>query len=171
MRHFLRMACAPSALTCSVSARPAVAVLVAPSGALQRLTPANPRTLSRTVLLAAITSATNAHLLRAAPATVQPIRLLACSHAPARKPLDNAADCGHKGKANASSCRASMQKARGFLPGNVPGPSLIRRADLRITAGEALEVDASASHSEPRQAPERIAAHHNVVNNSGDAVR
>jgi hypothetical protein len=171
MRQFLRMACAPSALTCSVSARPAVALLVAPTCALQRLTPANPRTLSRTVLLAAITSATNAHVLRAAPAAVQPIGLLACSHAPARKPLDNAADCGHKGKANASSCRASMQKARGFLPGNVPGPSLIRRPDLRIATGEALEVDTNASPSEQSVSCTADPTHQHVANNSGDAAR
>jgi hypothetical protein len=80
MRHFLRAACAPSLLACSVSTRTAVALLVVLRGAPQRLAPANPRTLSRAVLVAAITSATDAHLLRAAPTTVQPIALLACPH-------------------------------------------------------------------------------------------
>ena len=40
--------------------------------------------------------------------------------------LDNAAKCGHKGSANASSSRASMLKARESFE-RVPGLSLIRR--------------------------------------------
>jgi hypothetical protein len=65
---------------------------------------------------------TDVHLPRAAPATVQPIALLLPRpHSPAARALDSAAICGHKGGANATSCRASAQKARGVLPGMCPG--------------------------------------------------
>src|SRR5207244_3079169 len=55
------------------SSRAALALLVALTGTVQRLAPAHPRTLPGTVLIAAVAVPTDAHLLRAAPATVQPI--------------------------------------------------------------------------------------------------
>src|ERR1700687_4147168 len=73
MRHFLHMALAPDALARSMSTRATVATLVALRGTVQRLAPAHPRTLPGTVLIAAVAVPTDAHLLRAAPATVQPI--------------------------------------------------------------------------------------------------
>ena len=45
--------------------------------------------------------------------------------------LDNAANCGHKGSATASLCRARMLKARGSFH-RVLGPSLIRRQTASI---------------------------------------
>jgi hypothetical protein len=82
MRHFLRLALAPSALPGGVPTRPAVAALVAPTGTQQRLAPAYRRAFPRAVPVAAVALTADAHLLRAAPAAVQPIRLLACPHAP-----------------------------------------------------------------------------------------
>ena len=82
MRHFLCSARSPSPLPGSVQTRSAVAQLVAFTGAAQRLTPADLGTLTRAVQVAAVTVAADPHLLCAAPATVEPIRLLACPHAP-----------------------------------------------------------------------------------------
>ena len=62
--------------------RSAVAQRVAFTGAAQRLTPADLGALTRAVQVAAVTVAADPHLLGAAPATVEPIRLLACPHAP-----------------------------------------------------------------------------------------
>lgn len=84
MRHFLRLAPAPGALPGSVPARAAVAQLVAFAGTAQGFTPANLRALARAVAVAAITPAADAHLRHAAPATVEPIGLLACWHASPR---------------------------------------------------------------------------------------
>src|SRR5438128_11781568 len=134
MRHFLRAPRAPGALTRRVRTRSAVAELVALAGAAQRLAPANPRALTGTVAIAAVAVAADAHLLRTAPAAVEPIRLLACPHAPHTRPLDNAAYCGHKGNANAPLCAPACRRP-GVLSRNVPGPSLLRRPDLRIAAG------------------------------------
>lgn len=82
MRHFLRSARSPGPLPGSVQTRSAVAQLVAFTGAAQRLTPADLGALTRAVQVAAVTVAADPHLLCAAPATVEPIRLLACPHAP-----------------------------------------------------------------------------------------
>jgi len=82
MRHFLRSARSPGPLPGSVQTRSAVAQLVAFTGAAQRLTPADLGALTRAVQVAAVTVAADPHLLGAAPATVEPIRLLACPHAP-----------------------------------------------------------------------------------------
>lgn len=82
MRHFLCSARSPSPLPGSVQTRSAVAQLVAFTGAAQRLTPADLGALTRAVQVAAVTVAADPHLLCAAPATVEPIRLLACPHAP-----------------------------------------------------------------------------------------
>jgi hypothetical protein len=72
--------------------------------------------------------------------------------------LDNAANCGHKSKANASLCRARMRRP-GVLSRNLPGPSLIRRPGLRIAAGTALEVGGRALRIEHRPSSNRVAAH------------
>lgn len=82
MRHYLRLALAPGALPGGMQTRSAVVQLVAFTSAAQRLTPADLGALTRAVDVAAVTLAADAHLLCAAPATVQPIRLLACPHAP-----------------------------------------------------------------------------------------
>jgi len=82
MRHFLRLALAPGTLPGGMPTRSAVAQLVAFTGAAHRLKPADLRAFTRAVQVAAVTLAADAHLLCAAPATVQPIRLLACPHAP-----------------------------------------------------------------------------------------
>ena len=81
MRHFLRLALTPGALPGGVPTRSAVAQLVAFTGAAQRLTPADCRALARAVAVAAIALGADSHLLYAAPATVEPIGLLACLHA------------------------------------------------------------------------------------------
>lgn len=82
MRHFLRLARAPSALPGGVPRRSAVAQLEAFTGAVQRLTPADLGARTSAVSVAAVTVAADPHLLDAAPATVKPIRLLACPHRP-----------------------------------------------------------------------------------------
>jgi hypothetical protein len=82
MRHFLRLALAPRTLPGGVRTRPAVAALVASTGTQQRLAPAQPRAFPRAVAVAPIAIPADAHLLRAAPAVVQPISLLTCLHAP-----------------------------------------------------------------------------------------
>jgi hypothetical protein len=82
MRHFLRLALTPGTLPGGVPTRPAVAQLVAFTGAAQRFTPADLRALTRAIPVAVVTVAADAHLLYAAPATVEPIRRLACFHAP-----------------------------------------------------------------------------------------
>lgn len=53
--------------------------------------------------------------------------------------LDNAAKCGHKGSANASSSRASVLKARESFE-RVPGPSLIRRRPTSIAQPQPRQV-------------------------------
>lgn len=82
MRHFLRLPPTPGALPGGVPTRSAVAQLVAFTGAAQRLTPANLRALACAVAVAVVTVTADAYLLHTAPATVEPIRLLACLHAP-----------------------------------------------------------------------------------------
>ena len=95
MRHFLRAALAPGALASSVSRRATVAVLVALPSTAPRLAPAKRRAIPGAVLITAVAVPTDEHLLRAAPAAVHPIRLLACPHPPPAA-LDNAADCGRR---------------------------------------------------------------------------
>lgn len=171
MRHFLRAACAPRALARSMSARPAVALLVALRGAPQRFAPAQPRTLPGAVLVAAITSATDAHLLRTAPATVQPIRLLACSHAPGsqhwttpriagiktrRTRLYAARACRRPGGPCQECARAFAYPACGLKNSGRRG-SRGRRETLTYRAAGKLEEGGCASN--------------NAVSNSGDAAR
>ena len=138
MRHFLRAALAPGALASSVSRRATVAVLVALPSTAPRLAPAKRRAIPGAVLITAVAVPTDEHLLRAAPAAVHPIRLLACPHPPPAA-LDNAADCGHKGNANVPLCARACRRP-GVLSRNLPGPSLIRRPGLRI-AGRLLDLD------------------------------
>lgn len=77
MRHFLCLALPPRPLPGGVQSRPAVAPLVEFTSAAQGLTPADLGALTRGVDVAAVTVAADAHSLCAAPATIQPIRLLA----------------------------------------------------------------------------------------------
>jgi hypothetical protein len=70
MRHFFTLTRSPGALACCMSTRTTVALLIALPGTQQRLAPTNPRAVSDAVLVTAITAATDAHLLRAPPATV-----------------------------------------------------------------------------------------------------
>lgn len=70
MRHFLQLADAPCALSSGVPMRPAVAQLVARTGAAQRFAPTDPGALIGAVLIAVVTVATNTHLLCAAPTCV-----------------------------------------------------------------------------------------------------
>ena len=82
MRHFLGLALAPGALPGGVRIRPAVAALVACTGATHRLAPTYPRASPRAILVAAVATPADAHLLGAASAVVQPIALFVCRHAP-----------------------------------------------------------------------------------------
>jgi hypothetical protein len=85
MRHYLCWAQAPAlaqgALPVGMIERAAVAQLVAFAGTALGLTPANLGALTRTIQIAAVTIAADAHLRCAVPAAVQPKRLLAVSHA------------------------------------------------------------------------------------------
>jgi hypothetical protein len=58
--------------------------------------------------------------------------------------LDSAANCGHKGRANACFMPREHAEGPGFLDRNAPGPSLIRRPDSRIAAGGDLELGGTA---------------------------
>jgi hypothetical protein len=127
MRHFLRLARAPSALPSGVRTRPAIAALVASTSTQQRLAPAHRRAFPRAVAVAPVAITADAHLLRTAPAVVQPIGLLACLHAPRTQHWTTPHSAGIKAGRNAP-YRASTQKARGSAT-NVPGPSFIRRPD------------------------------------------
>ena len=120
MRHFLRLPRAPRALPRRVATRSAVALLVAGTGAAQRLAPANPRALRRAVLVAAVAVPTDAHLLRAAPATVQPIALLARPHAPRTQRWTTPRNAGIK-EAQTRPYAARACRRPGVLPGMCPG--------------------------------------------------
>src|SRR5207237_7700486 len=120
MRHFLHLALAPDALARSVSRRAAIALLVALTGTVQRLAPAHPRTLPGTVLIAAVAVPTDAHLLRAAPATVQPIGLLACLHAPRTQHWTTPRIAGIKATRTRPYARQHVE-GPGFFPGTCPG--------------------------------------------------
>ena len=82
MRHFLLLPLPPPPLAVRVAAGPAVAHLVSGTGPAQRLPPAQASAFRSAVLVPTIAVPTDAHLLRTAPATVQPIALLACLHPP-----------------------------------------------------------------------------------------
>ena len=129
MRHFLRLAFAPDALARGVSTRAAVAVLVALRGAAQRFAPAYPRTFTGAVAVAAVAVAADAHLLRAAPAIVQPIALLACLHAPARAHWTTPRIAGIKAERTRLSARACRRP--GVLARTCPG---LRLFGVRIQA-------------------------------------
>ena len=81
MRHFLRRARSPAALPGSVQPGTAAAALVAPAGAVHRLTTALLGAPLRAILVAAVALAADAHLLRAAGAAVEPIGGTADLHA------------------------------------------------------------------------------------------
>jgi hypothetical protein len=81
MRHFLCLAFTPHALPVGMPSRSELAQLIVFGGAAPRLAPADLRALTRAVDVAVVTVAADAYLLGTAPATVQPIGLLACLHA------------------------------------------------------------------------------------------
>jgi hypothetical protein len=120
MRHFLHVALAPDALARGMSTRAAIAVLVALTGAAQRLAPANPRAFAGAVLVAAVAVPTDAHLLRAAPATVQPIGLLSCLHAPHTQHWTTPRIAGIKATRTRPYAREHVE-GPGFFPGICPG--------------------------------------------------
>src|SRR5437867_4261914 len=128
MRHFLRVALAPDALARSVSRCAAVTALVTVRGAAQRLAPAHPRALPGAVLIAAIAVPTDAHMLRAASAAVQPIRLLACPHAPHTQHWTTPRIAGIKARRTRPYAREHVE-GPGFLPGTCPG---LRLSGVRI---------------------------------------
>ena len=70
MRHFLQLAAAPGTLSGSVPMRPAIAQLVARTGAAQRFAPTDRGAVIGAVLITVVTVATNTHLLCAAPTCV-----------------------------------------------------------------------------------------------------
>jgi hypothetical protein len=82
MRHFLLLALPPPLLPGGMATRAAVAQLITGTGPAQRLPPAQTSTPPGAVLVPTIAVPTDAHLLRAAPATVQPIALLPRLHPP-----------------------------------------------------------------------------------------
>jgi len=82
MRHFLLLPLSPPPLPRGVATRTTVTQLVPGTGPAQRLSPAQASTSPGTVLVPAIAVPTDAHLLRATPATVQPIALLPRLHPP-----------------------------------------------------------------------------------------
>jgi hypothetical protein len=84
MRHFLRLTLTPGALPGGVTARAAMAQLVAFTGTAQGFTPTNFCAFVRAVAVTAIARTADTHLLGAAPATIEPIGLLACWHASPR---------------------------------------------------------------------------------------
>ena len=134
MRHFMCAPLAPGPLARRVSARPAGAELIAFSGAAQRLAPAYPGAGSGAVHVAAVTAAADPHLLPAARAVVQPMRRFAHRHA--RSTWDWTTPCIAGIKAMQTT-RALFQRAPacrrpGVLSRNVPGPSLLRRSEIRI---------------------------------------
>jgi hypothetical protein len=82
MRHFLHPACAPGTLPGGMEQGTAKAYLEAGARTAQRLAATDLRAVTGTILVAAVTVGAQAHLLGAAPATVESVRFLACPHAP-----------------------------------------------------------------------------------------
>ena len=93
-----------------MATRAVVAALVANTGPAYRLAPAQPSTFSSAVLMAVVAVPTDAHLLRTAPATVQPIALLARPHAPGTPHWTTPRRAWHKGNANAPSCAPARRR-------------------------------------------------------------
>ena len=119
MRHFLRPARAPNALPGSVPQRSTVAQLVACTGAVPRLPPADLGTLTRAVAVATVTVAADPHLLAAARATVKPVGLLACPHDPRAQDWTKPRSDGIKAMRTRLHARACRRP--GVLPGTSPG--------------------------------------------------
>jgi hypothetical protein len=135
MRHYLCLApaLAQGTLPFGMMTRSAVAQLVAFTGAALGLTPADLGALTRTIQIAVVTIAADAHLRCAVPAAIQPIRLLAVLHVP-RAALDKAAQHWHKGKANAPLNARAQVEGPGFRQELVPGLRLssVREQDTAI---------------------------------------
>ena len=191
MRHFLRLALAPSALPGGVRIRPAVAALVAPTGAAQGLAPAQLPALPRAVAVAAVALTADAHLHRAAPAAVQPIGLLACPHAPRTQHWTTPRIAGIKaGRTRPQSARA--RRRPGVLPGTCPGlrlfgvqtqhsaraapsyagPALGSHRERRLNGRRRLvQPHGAARHARIPSETKPLARANSAVNNSGGAAR
>jgi hypothetical protein len=120
MRHFLRLALAPSPLARGVPTRPAATSLVALPSAPQRLAPAHRRTLPRAVPVASVAVTADAHLLCAAPAAVEPIGLLACLHTPRTQHWTTPRNAGIKAMQTCLDAREHAE-GPGFFLGMCPG--------------------------------------------------
>jgi hypothetical protein len=115
MRHFICPTCAPSRLARGVPAGSAPAQLVAQAGAAQRFAAAHPGARPRAVDVATIAAAANAHLHRAARATVEPMRLPQQPHAcPLQKHWTTPGNTGIK-TMHWPSMRLCSQRARGSV--------------------------------------------------------
>ena len=120
MRHFLRLAPAPSVLPGSVPRRSAVAQLVARPSPAPRFASAQRRTFAGTVLVTVVTAAADAHLPRAASAAVEPIGLLARLHAPCTQHWTTPCGAGIKALQTRPHAREHAE-GPGFFPGMCPG--------------------------------------------------
>ena len=159
MRHFLGPTQAPHALTRSVAARSAVTQLVAIPSAAQRLAPTQLRALTGAVAIATIAVPADAHLLRTTPAAVEPIALLARLHAPhTQQHWTTPRSAGIK---TAGTCLYARVPAEGpgFLPRNLPGPSLVRRPSSRIAHSNVSNARAAPCASSQRSPRERHLNH------------
>ena len=125
MRHYRRGTFAPTALTGSMPMGSTATTLVANPSPAHRLAAALRGTLRCAILIAPVAFATDAHLLLTAGAVVKSIRRFAGLHA--RRPKDWTTPCNAGIKTIQTGLQARAEKARGFLPRNVPGPSLIWR--------------------------------------------
>jgi len=137
MRHFLRLALAPGPLACGVPTRPTATALVALPSAQQRLAPAHRRALCRAVPVASVAVTADAHLLRAAPAAVEPIGLLACLHTPRTQHWTTPRNAGIKAM---QTCLHAREHAEGpgFFPGMCPG---LRLSGVRTQDSAARPLD------------------------------
>ena len=135
MRHFPRLTLAPGALPGGVPTRAAIAQLVTFTGAAQRFTPANRRALPRAVPVAAVTVAADPHLPGAAPATVEPICLLPCPHAPHAQDWTKPRITGIKARQTRLHAR-ELVEGPGILSGMCPGLRLfgVRKQDSASAA-------------------------------------
>ena len=94
MRHFLPPTHPPPPLPGGMTMRSTAATLIARCGSTPGLAPADPRTLTRTINVAAIATAADPHLHRTTPAVVEPIARLA--QQPPQCPSQNTGQCSGK---------------------------------------------------------------------------
>lgn len=100
MRHFLPPTHPPPPLPGGMTMRSPAAALIARCGSTTGLAPADPRAFTRTVNVAVIAAAANAHLHRTTPAVIEPItRLAQFPHRPLPKRWTAPGQGRHKGPA------------------------------------------------------------------------